>query len=106
MSFEMPKNYEDILKEEVARIIKTYPERLKNASSILDETQKIVEEEEITDPKLKKDLPLEVTGTIRKIGKYKTFKDIKSDKLIDPMSRYAEEARRDSYFIEKREQKD
>ena len=101
MNMEMPKNYDGVLKIEVDRIIKKYPDRLKAASSILDETQKIMQEEGTTDPELKRLLPLEVMATIRKTGKYKTFKKIENN---NSMSKYAEEARRASYFIEKREQ--
>lgn len=102
MNIEMPKSYEDTLKEEIARIIRTYPERLNKALSILDETQKIIEEEGISDPRLKKDLPLEVTGMIRQLGKYKALRK----KKPDLMAKYAEESSRDSYFIKKREQEE
>lgn len=88
---EMLRNYDELIKEEVDRIIRTYPERLKDAVSIFEETQKILEEEGATDPELKELLPLKVMETIRTKGKHGTFKG--SEDETYSMSRYAKESK-------------
>ena len=97
MKMEVPKNYDELLKREVDRIIARYSDRLEKALSIYDETQKILEEEE-ADPELKELLPLKVMEAVRTKGKRKIFKELEIDE--DSMKKYADEAKTSQAHIQ------
>lgn len=87
----IPKDYDEILRTEVKRIIRKYPERLKNAFSILSETQKIMREEGTIDPEFNRLVPLEVLATIKKAGGvYKILKELEDEENL--MSKYSKDS--------------
>ena len=101
MNMEMPRNYDEILNEEVNRIIEKYPDRLRKAPSVVAETQEILKEEGKSDPRFINSIPLKVLAVIKGIENFQKSKTAKNDS----MAKYADESRGSAgnrYDIEER----